>query len=237
MPRVGFERYLDADDEFAYRPLAGKPGTYLFFYPSAEQSRYSRHQTGLQHLGVHGADPLGGEGRPLRRRTNSPRGLAGGCCTSRRCFLDTRSRISRRSGSTSGASCSKRYAIRTATDHARRNPLCRSRSGRRFRYEVPQFSTDWCVKRLGSNGNAASVKSTGHQEASLSTLEQSRYLATAIPGPRSQELIDRKSAAVSRGVGTTMPVYAVQGVRRHRRRRRRQSAHRFGLGHRGDDDR
>jgi catechol 2,3-dioxygenase-like lactoylglutathione lyase family enzyme len=49
MPRVGFERYLDADDEFAYRPLAGKPGTYLFFYPSAEQSRYSRHQTGLQH--------------------------------------------------------------------------------------------------------------------------------------------------------------------------------------------
>jgi catechol 2,3-dioxygenase-like lactoylglutathione lyase family enzyme len=50
MPRVGFERYLDADDEFAYRPLAGKPGTYLFFYPSAEQSRYSRHQTGLQHL-------------------------------------------------------------------------------------------------------------------------------------------------------------------------------------------
>ena len=26
----------------------------------------------------------------------------------------------------------------------------------------------------------------------MSTLEQSRYLATAIPGPRSQELIDRK---------------------------------------------
>jgi catechol 2,3-dioxygenase-like lactoylglutathione lyase family enzyme len=50
MPRVGFERYLDADDEFAYRPLAGKPGTYLFFYPSAEQSRYSQHQAGLQHL-------------------------------------------------------------------------------------------------------------------------------------------------------------------------------------------
>ena len=50
MPLVGFERYLDADDEFAYRPLAGKPGTYLFFYPSAEQSRYSQHQAGLQHL-------------------------------------------------------------------------------------------------------------------------------------------------------------------------------------------
>jgi catechol 2,3-dioxygenase-like lactoylglutathione lyase family enzyme len=50
MPLVGFEVFLDADDEFAYRPMAGKPGTYLFFYPSAEQSRYSRHQTGLQHL-------------------------------------------------------------------------------------------------------------------------------------------------------------------------------------------
>ena len=44
----------------------------------------------------------------------------------------------------------------------------------------------------------------------MSTLEQSRHLATAIPGPRSQELIDRKSAAVSRGVGTTMPVYAAR---------------------------
>ena len=50
MPLVGFEKYLDADDEFAYRPTAGKPGTYLFFYPSTEPSDYSRHQTGLQHL-------------------------------------------------------------------------------------------------------------------------------------------------------------------------------------------
>jgi catechol 2,3-dioxygenase-like lactoylglutathione lyase family enzyme len=50
MPLVGFEIFLDAADEFAYRPAAGKPGTYLFFYPSGEQTRYSRHQTGLQHL-------------------------------------------------------------------------------------------------------------------------------------------------------------------------------------------
>jgi catechol 2,3-dioxygenase-like lactoylglutathione lyase family enzyme len=50
MPLVEFEMYLDADDQFAYRPAAGKPGTYLFFYPSAEQSRYPRHRTGLQHL-------------------------------------------------------------------------------------------------------------------------------------------------------------------------------------------
>ena len=44
----------------------------------------------------------------------------------------------------------------------------------------------------------------------MSTLEQSRYLATAIPGPRSKELIDRKTAAVSRGIGNTMPVYAAR---------------------------
>jgi 4-aminobutyrate aminotransferase/(S)-3-amino-2-methylpropionate transaminase len=44
----------------------------------------------------------------------------------------------------------------------------------------------------------------------VGTLEQSRYLATAIPGPRSQALIDRKSAAVSRAVGNTMPVYAAR---------------------------
>ncbi|ABM13389.1 MULTISPECIES: 4-aminobutyrate--2-oxoglutarate transaminase [Mycolicibacterium] len=44
----------------------------------------------------------------------------------------------------------------------------------------------------------------------MSALEQSRHLATAIPGPRSCELIARKSAAVARGVGTTMPVYAAR---------------------------
>ena len=45
---------------------------------------------------------------------------------------------------------------------------------------------------------------------SVTTLEQSRYLATAIPGPRSKELIDRKVAAVSRGIGNTMPVYTAR---------------------------
>jgi 4-aminobutyrate aminotransferase / (S)-3-amino-2-methylpropionate transaminase / 5-aminovalerate transaminase len=44
----------------------------------------------------------------------------------------------------------------------------------------------------------------------VNTLEQSRHLATALPGPKSQALIDRKVAAVSRGVGTTMPVYAAR---------------------------
>ena len=44
----------------------------------------------------------------------------------------------------------------------------------------------------------------------MTTLEQSRYLATAIPGPQSLALIDRKAAAVSRGIGNTMPVYAAR---------------------------
>ncbi len=50
MPLLGFDEYLVADDEFAYRPAGGKPGTYLFFYPSAADSVYSRRQIGLQHL-------------------------------------------------------------------------------------------------------------------------------------------------------------------------------------------
>jgi 4-aminobutyrate aminotransferase / (S)-3-amino-2-methylpropionate transaminase / 5-aminovalerate transaminase len=41
-------------------------------------------------------------------------------------------------------------------------------------------------------------------------LEQSRRLVSEIPGPRSLELIKRKAAAVARGVGTTMPVYAAR---------------------------
>lgn len=50
MPLVGFEPFLVADDEFAYRPAAGKPGTYLFFYPALEAGDYSSQRTGLQHL-------------------------------------------------------------------------------------------------------------------------------------------------------------------------------------------
>src|ERR1700754_5009918 len=50
MPLLGFDEFLSAEDEFAYRPAGAKPGTYLFFYPSAEAARYSRHHTGLQHL-------------------------------------------------------------------------------------------------------------------------------------------------------------------------------------------
>lgn len=50
MPLVGFEPFVDADDEFSFRPAKGKPGTYLFFYPSARTGTYSSDGTGLQHL-------------------------------------------------------------------------------------------------------------------------------------------------------------------------------------------
>ena len=50
MPLLGFDEFIAAEDEFAYRPAGGKPGTYLFFYPPAEDAEYSRHRTGLQHL-------------------------------------------------------------------------------------------------------------------------------------------------------------------------------------------
>jgi 4-aminobutyrate aminotransferase/(S)-3-amino-2-methylpropionate transaminase len=44
----------------------------------------------------------------------------------------------------------------------------------------------------------------------VSTIEQSRHLATAIPGPKSSALMARKTGAVARGVGNTMPVYAAR---------------------------
>ncbi len=44
----------------------------------------------------------------------------------------------------------------------------------------------------------------------MTILEQSRRLVTEIPGPTSRELIDRKAAAVPRGVGSTMPVYVAR---------------------------
>lgn len=42
------------------------------------------------------------------------------------------------------------------------------------------------------------------------SLEQKRRLVTELPGPRSQELMERKLAAVAGGVGTTMPVFAAR---------------------------
>jgi 4-aminobutyrate aminotransferase / (S)-3-amino-2-methylpropionate transaminase / 5-aminovalerate transaminase len=48
------------------------------------------------------------------------------------------------------------------------------------------------------------------QTFSMAELEQRRILKTAIPGPRSLEVMARKTGAVARGVGTTMPVFAVE---------------------------
>ena len=50
MALLGFEAFVSAADEFAYRPANGKPGTYLFVYGATEPADYSRHRTGLQHL-------------------------------------------------------------------------------------------------------------------------------------------------------------------------------------------
>src|SRR5919205_1321095 len=44
----------------------------------------------------------------------------------------------------------------------------------------------------------------------ISGVEQRRIVSTPIPGPRSQELHARKTAAVAAGVGVTLPVYVVR---------------------------
>ena len=42
-------------------------------------------------------------------------------------------------------------------------------------------------------------------------LPQSRHLATAIPGPKSQELIARRKEAVSAGLGMAIPAFIERG--------------------------
>ncbi|GAB6901469.1 4-aminobutyrate--2-oxoglutarate transaminase [Kineosporia succinea] len=44
------------------------------------------------------------------------------------------------------------------------------------------------------------------------SLEQTRHLATELPGPKSAALMRRKQAFVSPGVGTTMPVFAARAA-------------------------
>jgi len=50
VPLVGFELFFSADDRFAYRPAAGKPSTFLFFYPASGRGAHDREAVGLQHL-------------------------------------------------------------------------------------------------------------------------------------------------------------------------------------------
>ncbi|MGP4048651.1 aminotransferase class III-fold pyridoxal phosphate-dependent enzyme, partial [Streptomyces sp. 2A115] len=44
----------------------------------------------------------------------------------------------------------------------------------------------------------------------MSELAQERRLVTSIPGPKSQQLLARKSAAVANGVGVTLPVFVTR---------------------------
>jgi 4-aminobutyrate aminotransferase/(S)-3-amino-2-methylpropionate transaminase len=46
----------------------------------------------------------------------------------------------------------------------------------------------------------------------VTAVEQSRHLVTEIPGPASLELTKRRAAAVSHGVGITMPVFAARAA-------------------------
>lgn len=47
---LGFEPYLVAVDQIAYRPVGNKPGTYLFFYPAPDRHGEDRTGSRLQHL-------------------------------------------------------------------------------------------------------------------------------------------------------------------------------------------
>jgi catechol-2,3-dioxygenase len=49
MPLVGYESFINHDDQFAYRPSGNKIGAYLFFYES-EATGFDQQIVGLQHL-------------------------------------------------------------------------------------------------------------------------------------------------------------------------------------------
>lgn len=44
------------------------------------------------------------------------------------------------------------------------------------------------------------------------SVPQERFLATTVPGPRSAALLDRRSSAIPRGVGTTLPVFVARAA-------------------------
>jgi len=50
LPLLDYEPFLDAPDQFAYKPVGDRRGAYLFFYPAPEVGDVSRHRPGLQHL-------------------------------------------------------------------------------------------------------------------------------------------------------------------------------------------
>jgi 4-aminobutyrate aminotransferase/(S)-3-amino-2-methylpropionate transaminase len=77
-----------------------------------------------------------------------------------------------------------------------------------------QESARWAVNGITPQYKAdlrwSSPKASWVQTFSMAELEQRRILKTAIPGPSSLELMARKTGAVARGVGTMMPVFAVE---------------------------
>jgi 4-aminobutyrate aminotransferase / (S)-3-amino-2-methylpropionate transaminase / 5-aminovalerate transaminase len=77
-----------------------------------------------------------------------------------------------------------------------------------------QESVRWAVNSITPQSKAdllrTSPKASWVQTFSMAELEQRRILKTAIPGPSSLELMARKTGAVARGVGTTMPVFVME---------------------------
>ncbi len=57
---------------------------------------------------------------------------------------------------------------------------------------------------------ALSEQAGGHRTVRAMSIPQERRLVTAIPGPKSQELLARKQAAVPPGIGTTLPVFVTR---------------------------
>ncbi|MGQ7352633.1 aminotransferase class III-fold pyridoxal phosphate-dependent enzyme, partial [Quadrisphaera oryzae] len=55
--------------------------------------------------------------------------------------------------------------------------------------------------------STGSASATSSATASREPLEQVRRLVTEVPGPRSKALQERRLAAVSKGVGSTLPVF------------------------------
>ncbi|HVV08565.1 hypothetical protein [Amycolatopsis sp.] len=112
MPLVGFERFLAAEDQFAYRPADGKPGTYLFCYQAREAAAHSRHQPGLQHLALmvntrSAVHAVHDRARDLGRRSSVRRGSS----------PSTRRRTSPVLASTRTASCWRPSATTTTSRH------------------------------------------------------------------------------------------------------------------------
>ena len=111
LPLVGFEPFLDGPDQIGYRPAHGKPGTYLFLYPSTEPGDYRSERVGLQHLAF-----------MVRARSDVDlvdqrvRALGSEVLIAPASSPSTHRRTTPPFGSTPSGSSSKRSAITTATD-------------------------------------------------------------------------------------------------------------------------